>query len=495
MAALERVRRLGSRPLRMVLGSAFARNWSLLAFSSLASQALGLLATIRISRTLEPAGYGLYGLVLTLGTMGVLASGLGFRNTITRETARDPDKSKSLLITSALLRIPSVAIVGAGVLLYAYLTPEVLPLIFGVVAVLLAAALSAWEVIEAVAFGHQRMQYSAAINLAGSVLWLTVISLTPTQWLTPLYVSVAFALLQIVELVPYLIFGRRARIFRGGSRVHAWRDLVRPSLPFYWLGILTAINTSLPVVFLATRSGSSEVGIYSLGHRLMAPLSAILVTALMALYPRMSQAAVADPHRLTQTARRALLGITGLGTVGALGISLLRWEVVGFLFGSAYHQTPDVMAFQVWTVVLTALRDLVGYGLAAIDRQKLEAGLSTAYTVVVLPLVWWGAGHGAMGLAQAALLAMALNMISYWVAFQRALPEHLPNAFGLILAGILAGGIAISWLIPQTVPLALRFVLSMLALSMVILTVARRALARPEPKGGSQGAPAEGVQP
>ncbi len=479
----------------MLLGSAFARNWSLLAFSSLASQGLGMLATIRISRTLGPAGYGLYGLVQTLATLSVLASGLGFRNTITRETARHPDQSRSLLVTSALLRLPTIAIVGAGVLLYAYLTAQVLPLIFGVVAVLLAAALSAWEVIEAVAFGHERMQYSAAINLGGSVLWLTVIALTPTRWLTPLYVSVAFALLQVVELVPYLIVGRRARIFRGGSRVSGWRDLVQPSLPFYWLGILTAINTSLPVVFLASRSGSAAVGIYSVGFRLMAPLTAVLGTALMALYPGMSQAAVTDPHRLTQTVRRAVLGIVGLGAACAVGISLLRWELVQLLFGAAYRQTPDVMAFQIWTVVLTALRDLIGYGLAAIDRQKLEAGLSTAYSMVVLPLVWWGAGQGAMGLAQAALLAMALNMIPYWVAFQRALPEHMPKTFGLAPAGILAGGIAASWLIPESVPLALRLVLSLAAVSVVVVLAARRTLAWPEVEAGSAGASVGEVQP
>ena len=490
MAAIATLRRLGSQPLRMVFGNAFARNWSLLAFSSLASQALGMLATIRISRALAPAGYGLYGLVLTLGTLSVLASGLGFRNTITRETARHPDQSRSLLVTSALLRIPTIAIIGAGVLVYAQLSAQVLPVIFGLVVVLLAAALSAWEILEAVAFGHQRMQYSAVINLGGAVLWLAAITLTPGKWLTPLYVSIAFAMLQVVEIVPYLILGRRARIFGGGLRVHAWRDLVHPSLPFYWLGILTAINTSLPVVFLASRSGTAAVGIFSLGSRLMSPLSAVLVTALMALYPGMARAAVSDPHRLSLMARRALLGIVGLGTACAVAISLLRWELVQFLFGPAYRQTPDVMAFLIWTVVLTALRDLVGYGLAAIDRQKLEAVLSTVYTVIVLPLLWWGAGHGPVGFAQAALLAMALNMISYWIAFRRALPEHLSNLFGLTLGVILIAGIAVSWLIPESAPLALRVGLSILVVAGVVVPVAKRTLTRQDaataaPQGAS----------
>jgi hypothetical protein len=46
--------------------SRFIRNWSMLVFSNIACQALGIVATARIARYLLPLGYGQYNLMQRL---------------------------------------------------------------------------------------------------------------------------------------------------------------------------------------------------------------------------------------------------------------------------------------------------------------------------------------------------------------------------------------------------------------------------------------------
>jgi O-antigen/teichoic acid export membrane protein len=101
-----------------VLRGRFARNWSLLVVSSMAGQALGMLATIRIARTLAPAGYGQYNLVQTVAGIGTVVALLGFRNVLVRETARHPERSADLFFVSAFIRTGMLLLSVLGIVVY-----------------------------------------------------------------------------------------------------------------------------------------------------------------------------------------------------------------------------------------------------------------------------------------------------------------------------------------------------------------------------------------
>jgi PST family polysaccharide transporter len=458
--------------------SRFARNWSYLVGANLFSQAVGMLATIRIARALAPEGYGQFNLVVSLAALGTQLVGLGLRDVIIRECARHPEKSGQIFLAGSVMRAVALAVVGAGIVAYGALHPAWLPGQFVAIAIALLVGQAVWALIENVAFGHERMEHASAITLAGSLLWVVVAWGVPGAWLTPVSVSLAFTVLQIGKVVA---FARTTRqFFRSPTGGHAttWRtvgvSLLAASLPFFWFELMSTADNLLPVLILAARSGEAELGLYNAGFRLVYPITTLIFSALLALYPSLSRDGTGDSAAFMQTVRRALMGIIVAATMLAVGVSLLRYEVVLLLFGADFRGAADAMAFQCWFIVLFSIFSVMGTVFAARDKQGWMAWLATTYTAVAAPLIWWGAGHGATGLASATLLAAVLNMTYHWAVFQRSLPEPLPTRFGLSGLAIVLGGMAITLLVPATWPFLARLVLAAGFVSLVFLGALRQ---------------------
>lgn len=434
-----------------------------------------MLATIRIARVLAPEGYGQYSLVQTIAGLGVVLAGLGFRNVVIRECARHPDRSADVFFATGVLRALSLGAVGLGIFVYGQISHQGFSAAFSAVAIGLLVGLSAWELVENVAFGHERMEYSAGINLAGSAAWVIAALVAPKAWLTPFNVSLAFALLQGLKALVYAGIGRGAGYFQGHIRPSTqrvlWISLLQQSMPFYWIALLGAATNQLPIIFLAERSGRAEVGLYNVGFRLVNPLLMLASTALTALYPGLAKAGVSDDERFMWIVRRALLGITLLGTLGALAVSLLRQELILLLFGTSYRASADAMAFQCWYLVLLAIYSLIGTTLAARDRQRWLAWLSTIYAASSIIILWLGAGGGAAGLARAILGTAVIGLVYHWIAFQHTLPKRLTTSFTLGLVGVFGGGLTIAGVTPLTVPLRWRFALCAGSLAVLVVGV------------------------
>ncbi len=211
--------------LARLLASRFARNWSFLAVSSLACQALGMLATIRIARVLSPDGYGQYNLVQTVAGLAAVVAGLGLRNVVMRETARHPHLSGKFFLASLVIRAGTVAVAAFGILAYERASHESLPGPLVAVAIGLLAGQIVWDSVENIAFGHERMEFSALINLVGSAIWLAIAWATPAAWLTPLSVSAAFTINGwVVSEAPIAALAVASTIARAATSTRSDRD-------------------------------------------------------------------------------------------------------------------------------------------------------------------------------------------------------------------------------------------------------------------------------
>ncbi len=429
------------------------KNWAYLLTSSAFGQFLGMIALIRVARVLSPTGLGHFNLVQTTAGIGLILAGLGMRNTIIRDSARSPERAGALFASGLWVRASFGVLVAAGIVVYAKLSPDALPASLSGFAILLLFGQILWDTSESISYGRQRMEFPSAINALGSVLWVVWIWGAPAPLLTVASVSLSFAALQVLKALALTSrIGPRAP--RGGSlsSAGAWgaaQRLVLDSLPFYWLALMTMVQNLLPILVLAERSNSAQVGLYNAGFRLLHPLQLIMGTGLSALYPYLSRARAHDPARYMRTITIAFKMIVIAGSGFALAISLVRFEVVELLFGSAYSGSADAMAFQCWYSVLFGILCLLGTSLAACDKQRWLALLTTAYTLVALPLIWIGTAHGATGLAAGLLAGAAINLVYHWIVFQKSLPNRMdPGVVGRSFI-LLAGAIGASWLIPK----------------------------------------------
>jgi len=339
-------------------------------------------------------------------------------------------------------------------------------------AILLLFGQILWDTIESLSYGSQRMEYPSAINAIGSIFWVLWIWGAPETWLTVASVSCSFAGLQVLKAMALTSrFGKIAPLAEArsaGAATDESRRLVVDSLPFYWLALMTMVQNQLPILVLAERSNSTQVGLFNAGFRLLNPLQLLMGTGLSALYPYLSRARAHDTVRYMRTVELAFRMIAVVGGGAALAISLVRFEIVELLFGSAYAPSADAMAFQCWFTVLFAVLSLLGTSLAACDKQRWLALLTTAYTIVALPLVWIGTARGATGLAAAMVAGAAINLVYHWIVFQKSLPGRIAPGVVLRSFALLGGAMASSWLFSRAFIAPVRILMAISILGLLL---------------------------
>ncbi len=442
--------------LKKLFHSRFVRNWSFLTFSNIVSRVLGMAATIRIARLLEPEGFGQFGIVQMMAVTGTVVAGIGIRNVVTRQTATHPEMRGSLFLSSAVIQAIAFIPVIIGIWFYCQFSNQGISVSLYVVVVGLLLGLLIWELVESIAFGQERMEYSSGINIAGSVIWVVFAWMAPCSWLTLFRVCLAFALLQGAKALAYILAGKLSGFLRINVRDNQYGYLLRSSMPFYWLALLSIPTIQLPIFFLLERSGQMETGLYNAGMRLAGPFQMVMYTGTTALYPVLCKLAVSDKEQFMQKIRQILFVFVIGGTIGAFAITILRYELVTVLFGSSFYLAANTLSFLCWNMVFLAIFALIGTILAASNNQKILAKLATCYAILATPIIWWGAGRGATEMALAMLVASALNMSYHWVILEKKLPARFTVFYRMGLLSVLAGGFIAAFGVPQTLPWTIR---------------------------------------
>lgn len=449
--------------------SQVARNWSLLFVSNIACRLLGILATAKVARALEPEGYGLFYLIQTIATLGTIIAGFGIRRILIRECARHPGTSSGLFSSGLVINFLLLLPVGIGIVIYCYTNMQELSLFFSAIAIGIVAGRLIWELMESVAFGNERMEFSAGIDFFGAVIWVTFVWFIPNSLLSPLSVSLAFMVLQGLKTLIYALFGYRAGLIKYHMQLSNYNYLLRESFPFYWLALLTAASFQLPIFFLATRADLSEVGLFNAGYRLINPMQMLLTTLMLALYPGLSRAGVNNIDHFKIVVKHALTGLVLFGTILAVSVSMFRREIILIIFGELYLSAADTLAFQCWHVLFMAVFGLIGMSLAAKDKQSMSAILSTFYALIAVPILWFGAASGAKGLAMAMLLSAVINMSYHWIIFQKCFPAPYPLSFSLYLFITIATGMFIAWGVPAELFWPIRGALNAILIALIVI--------------------------
>lgn len=168
---------------------------------------------------------------------------------------------------------------------------------------------------------------------------------------------------------------------------------------------------------------------------------------------------------------RALKITLVIGGACAFLVSLLRKEVVYLLFGEKYAGSADAVAYQCWYTVLWAIVMLIGTSLLASDRQHLWAVLTTIFTIFTLPIIWFGAGHGATVLAAWKAVGVAITLIFIWPFFKKSLPSGFLSRDVMYSSIVLSIAILCSWLTPSNISIAIKILITGIILSILAVVL------------------------
>jgi PST family polysaccharide transporter len=451
---------------KSVFGKRFARNWSVLTLSKLSCQLLGVMATIRVARTLSPQNYGLFSLVQTTAFLGLVLAGFGLRQVIIRIGSRHPEQSGHLVRSSIALLLISGCVVNSIILFFGPLISDSLSVAISAIIVGFVFGLLLWEIMESIAFANERAQDSASINFFGSLLWTTFVWICPESWLDITTVCLVFACIQCMKSLAFYYIEKRNLASTTTTKRYPLSRLVSESLPFYWLALFSVATIQLPIIILAKGSGMVEVGFYGAAQRVIDPLNIVIYSGILMLYPVLSKAAFINSALFMDRLKYFISILVVIGSAFAMFVSFFKYEITFLLFGPQFESTADTLAILAWMPLLANLFALIACVLSSLKKQRWLAVFSMVQAIVSLPIIWYGSKFGSTGLAVAMVIAATINIGYQWVLMEQALPSSIEKTYKRRWVAIMLCWLLFSVLGSETLPILFKLFVWFLLLTL-----------------------------
>jgi O-antigen/teichoic acid export membrane protein len=400
------------------------KNWTYLLASDVTQQVISFLVLIVLARKLAPEGYGQFAVILSLvGIVSVFAN-FGMNLVLTREITLDPGHTKKYVSLIAPIRLASFLIaVGVFVMYYClYHDGDRATLVFVTILVLSAVL---WDICESIAFGHFITKYSSYLNITFAVLWLLSIAILPNTYFSIRSILVIYSSILSVKAIGYIILIKKYFIRTNNNEADTnlvdHKKMIFMSLPYLWGRGLGVLTDQVPILILNAVSGAMEVGFFSVGSKLILPISIALSTALRAMFPFMTKLYNEDKEVFSRRIKDGITVIVCFGTIIALAASISSKYWIPLLFGNAYIQSVASFNFLVWFGVILTVDLLLSAALSSSYKQNALAILTTIDVVIAMPIYYLGALQGSWGLSFAKFMLGLITLTYHWIVFAKLL--------------------------------------------------------------------------
>lgn len=391
------------------------KNWSYLLLSDISQSVINFFVFMLLARKLTPVGYGEFNVILAIvAIFSVVATNLGANHVITREVTLHPDNTKGICYNVIPLRLIALAIAFLGVFVYIVCGKDV-SFSSSFYIFILIFATSVWDFAESVAFGRLVTKYTTFFNLSFSCSWLLFVLFLPESYFSIEVVLVIYSLLFVCKSIGYL--GRSCEKFVKTTLPVislTKRSLFMMSLPYLWMRVFGIFGEQIPILILNNKCGTDQVGYFSVGFRLIIPITIAINTGLRVVFPFMTRAYTEDPKLFSEKLIKVFTFVMIWGTLVA-GILVLFSEYwIPFFLGKSYLNSIDAFNYLAWFGVGMCFDLLLSTLLSSTYKQKILAAITTIDFFIVIAFLYWGAQYGAIGLALAKLLSM-LFILGYHI--------------------------------------------------------------------------------
>jgi O-antigen/teichoic acid export membrane protein len=448
----------------------FLRNFSVLISTNIIVSAIGMFTSVYVARVLSPVNYGKYGVILSVVSILSVFSSLGLPTTITREVSRNQDNSNFYFWSSAIGYFLGFLLSTALVFLLCYFKIINIESHFHGLILLSLFFSSVWNMLQNVAFGMQRMEHVSMVNLIMTIALLVIYIVTPKNYVTLEYVLSLTIVIQLFkDAILYWSFNK-SNLFKSNtkvsfkSKVNFSIILIKVSFPFLILGFFSMLSNQMPIQFLNINSGSEEVAFFNAANKLLLPVSLIITTAMTAVFPNLTKLYTKDRLNYINKIRSGFKLLIYFGVLGAVIITLFKYEIVELVYGKLYFNTALVLTYQVWFMVTFSIFNFIGTILSSSDNQKLLTYLSIVYAIISVTILWLGSFYGAEYISLSFLIASFINLTYHWYFMEKALSWPFNKAERIKLLAVLVVPGLILVFIPNSISLIFRVVFCLLLL-------------------------------
>ena len=414
-----------------------------------ASMLLGFAAFAYLARVLDPEAYGMVEYAIAVAALAAIVIECGAGNIAVRELARRPEEARALAtavpVARFLLAIVVVPLAAASTLL-TDLPPEGEALVWLYAISAVAVALKQDWMLQ----GFERMNQAAFAQPIRTGVFALGILLFAGAGSGGLIVVGVVELVSVAAVSAYLLWAqyRWTVPFQFTLSLKQPLYLIREGAAIGLSNALWAFMLYTPVIMLASLAGGAGPAWLGAAQRLVISMVTLSFIYHFNLYPFVAQTVERDPLRWSRVVN-ASCRLVAWGCIGfALGTTLLREEIMAFVFGAPFAAGGTALGILIWVFPLRTMTGHTRWSLIAAGHQKRLLYGEIAGALVLLAIGFaaipqWGAAGGAAALVGGIMTSgivtqFAINRLVAPLSLVR--PALLPAVAAM--AGFAAGEVA-----------------------------------------------------
>jgi len=354
-------------------GTTIARNTSILVATEVVTRILGIALTVAIARKLGSANLGLLAFALSFNELFSFLPRFGFKNLITRDVAKEPNKTGSyfgnIFVIKIILSASTLFLIISVLHVMQYAQEKILVVYIAAFVMLLDSYI---EFLAAFFRAHQKVKYEAMVHLVRNFLMVST-------GLLILFLGYGLVPLISVRLLVYLfsLALGLSFMFKKLSKPsfdiqpHYCIRLIRSSSSFVLMDILTKMNAQIGIVLLSIMRGDVITGWFSAALRLRGVFSFIPGGFVGAVLPAMSKFSQQNSHEnLVKTHERTVKYLLIIALPISMGISILADRFILILYGEEYIHSIIALRILIWSLVFSFLNQIFSTALISIGKEK-----------------------------------------------------------------------------------------------------------------------------
>ena len=408
------------------------KNWSYLIFSNISTQIIGFFVMIFLAKKLSPEGYGEFNIILSIVALFSVFANSGMNLVLTREVTLNIKSSKAIFSLIVPIRIFSFLISTIALLIYLHINDFSFSVIY-LFSIILILSNNLWDLSQSIAFGHLVTKYTTILNFVFSLVWLISVVVIPDSVFDIELIIIIYAIILLIKGLSYLFVVHKKYIKNYKELINLTRmSIFVMCIPYIWMRSLGAFADQVPILMLDNNSGSEEVGFYSLGARLVVPITIIINTGIVAIFPFLTKLFKEDVNQFKIRIIEGFNFVLVIGTLISVLLVLTSKYWIIFLFGEQYFSSILVFNTMAWFSVLLSFDLLLSAALSSTYKQKTLAIITTIDFLILFPIFYIGAQYGAIGFANAKLIGGGIAVIYHIFVFNKILKLNL-NVFQMFL--------------------------------------------------------------
>jgi O-antigen/teichoic acid export membrane protein len=430
----------------MSVARTVAKNTGVLVILEVLTRITGMLLTIVIARSLGVADYGLFTFAFSFGGLFSMLAMFGLDKLITREVARDYEKTDvylgRVIIAQGTLSTIAMALMVIILLILGYQPARLL-----IVAVAGATMLVESFIHLTACFfrAYQRMEYEALIRTVLRILNVCIS-------LTVLWLGYGLMVLVVAQFFVFTtafiisMFTVYSKVSRPAFDLHwqSFQALFKASLPFALSILFISIYERSGIILLSFLRGDKVTGWYSGASTFVRIFDFIPISLEGALLPAMAQFARSSRKTWHSAYCHSMKYLLVAALPIAIGVTIHSSQFVNLLLGGQYRQSAGILAVVIWVLVISFMNHGASNALISIDKEKVYlkiVGCGAAFNIaanwIMIPLL------GPYGVAIAKVLTECIVLTGQFYALSLAAHQIelefmvKPLVSGLVLAIVL----------------------------------------------------------